>query len=129
MFSGTNQGSRWSECSASLRTGTLYVKVPRVKAIIIVRMLGAENQDLLPKKILESKKAFVFCGSTDDWNEDLLTLKALRDSAVVSELVLAIEAGLRNEVWVDWISRVNGPPREDSDVLESLFGDEGFVLD
>ena len=90
-------------------------------------MLGAENQDLFRKKILESERAFVFCGSTDDWNKDLLTLNALKDSAVVSELILAIEAGLLNEAWVDWISRVNGPPREDSDALESLFGDEDFI--
>ena len=116
------EDSKWRECSASLRKGTLYVKMPRVKAIILVRMLGVEKQDLLRKRILESGKAFVFCGSTDDWNKDLLTLKSLRNSAVVSELVLAIKAGLRNEVWVDWISRVNGPPREDSDALESLFG-------
>ena len=128
MFLGTKQDSRWTECSASLRKELLYVKMPRVKATILVAALDMANQDLFRKEILESRKAFVFCGSTDDWNKDLLTLKALPSSPVVSELILAIEAGLRNEAWVDWISRVNGPPREGAGVLGNVFGEEDFIL-
>ena len=128
MSSGTRQDSRWTECSASLRKGTLYVKMPRAKVILLIEILSAENQDLLQKEILESKKAFVFYGSTDDWNEDLVTLKGLAPSGITTELVLAIEAGLRNEPNVDWVSRIGGPPREDSDALDSLFGDEDLIL-
>jgi hypothetical protein len=118
------------EASASLRKGTLYVKMPREKVILLVEALAAEKQDLIRKEILESRKAFVFYGSTDDWNEDLVTLEALGSSGfvretpslitVVKEVITAVKAGLRNEAEVDWILRIGGPPREERDVLESL---------
>jgi len=124
------QDSRWTEISASLRKGKLYVKMPRVKVILLIEALDAEEQDLLRKEILESDKAFVFYGSTDDWNEDLITLKTVGSSnfiketpsltMVIQELILAVEAGLRNEDRVDWVSRTGGPPKEDLDALESL---------
>ena len=133
------QDSRWAECSASLRKGTLYVKMPRTKVVLLAEALSAENQDLLLKEVLESEKSFVFYGSTDDWNEDLITLKRLGSSdfvretpslvGVVQGLVLAIEAGLRNEAQVDWISRVRGPRREEADALESLFEGGPSILD
>jgi len=132
------QDSRWTEISASLRKGTLYVKMPREKVIFLIEVLTHEKQDLITKEILDSRKAFVFFGPTDDWNEDLITLKALGSSSfvketpsligTVQELVLAIEAGLRNEDLFDWISRVGGPPREGRDALESLFGEGDLTL-
>jgi len=128
VFSGTWQDPRWTEASASLRKGTLYVKLPRAKVILLIEELTSQEQDLLQKEILESQKAFVFYGPTDDWNEDLVTLKGMNPSGITTELVLAIEAGLRNEDQVDWISRIGGPPRETSDVLESLFGDGDLIL-
>lgn len=115
------QDPHWTEVSASLRNGLLYVKLPREKAIFLVQTLIRENQDLIRKQILESDKTFVFYGSTDDWNRDLLTLKALEPSRVITEFILAVEAGLRNEAQVDWISRVGGPPRGEFDALDSLF--------
>jgi hypothetical protein len=118
------------EASASLRKGTLYVKMPREKVILLIEALTSVKQDLIRKEILESRKAFVFYGSTDDWNEDLVTLEALGDlgiiretpslSIVVKEFITAVKAGLRNEAEVDWILRIGGPPRETRDVLESL---------
>jgi hypothetical protein len=122
-----SQDSQWTEISASLRKGKLYVKMPRGKVDTLIKALFDEQKDLLKKEVLESAKSFVFYGSTDDWNEDLMTLKELNSSETVTELILAVEAGLRNEAWVDWVSRVGGPPREDLDALESLFGDN-FVL-
>jgi hypothetical protein len=98
--------------------------MPRAKVLLLVAQLDAENQDLLRKEILESERAFVFYGTTDDWNEDLIVLKGLKPSELMVELILAIEAGLRNEEQVDWVSRVNGPPREEVDALDSLFGDD-----
>lgn len=118
--------SRGTEISASLRKGTLYVKMPREKAVSLILALDAEQKDLISKEILESEKAFVFSGPTDDWNEDLTTLKnmgtTIVSASVVEEFILAVEAGLRNEAQVDWISRVKGPRREEGDTLESLFG-------
>ena len=111
-----------------LRKGTLYVKMPREKVTLLVQILVEAEQDLLRKEILESQKAFVFYGSTDDWNEDLVTLKGLAPSGITTELVLAIEAGLRNEALVDWVSRIGGPAREDRDALESLFGEGDLTL-
>ena len=139
MFS-TWQDPKWREVSASLRKGTLYVKMPREKVILLVEALAAEKQDLIRKEILESPRAFVFYGSTDDWNEDLVTLEALGSSGfvretpslitVVKEFITIVKAGLRNEAEVDWILRIGGPPREERDVLESLSeGPEGsFTL-
>ena len=121
MFLGIWQDPRWTEISASLRQGKLYIKMPREKVAPLLEALGAENQDLYLKEVLESPKAFVLYGSTDDWNKDLITLKGLKPSVVVTELVLAIEAGLRNEDQVDWISRIGGPSREGLDSLDSLF--------
>ena len=110
----------WNKISASLRQGRLYVKMPREKVISFVAELAQVNQDLLWKETYESDKAFVFSGSTDDWKEDLQVLKALEPQAVVQELIAAIEAGLRNEPQVDWISRIGGPPREEDAALENL---------
>jgi len=66
VFSGTWQDPRWTEASASLRKGTLYVKLPRAKVILLIEELTSQEQDLLQKEILESQKAFVFYGPTDD---------------------------------------------------------------
>ena len=123
------QDPNWTEISASLRKGTLYVKMQKSKASSIVHILQDADQDLLRKKIQDSGMAFVFSGSTDDWNEDLITLKKIRvteSSGGVEDLIQAVEAGLRNEPRVDWISRIGGPPRDALDALESLFGDEPF---
>ena len=104
------QDSRWTEISASLRGETLYVKMPRPKADLLIWALLAAHQDLFLKEVSESEKALVFSGSTDDWNGDLLTLKSLETSSdVVTELIQAVEAGLRNEAQVDWIARIGGP--------------------
>jgi hypothetical protein len=104
--------------------------MPRDKVILFIEALASEKQDLIRKEILESRMAFVFYGSTDDWNEDLVTLEALGSSGFVKEtpsligtiqeVITAVKAGLRNEAEVDWILRIGGPPREERDVLESL---------
>ena len=123
--------TEWTSISASLRKGILYVKVSREKATLLVQALVAEEQDLLRKETLESGKTFVFYGPIDGWSEDLKTLRKLKPSAdllpgadagalVAEELIATIEAGLRNEAQVDWISRVNGPARENVDSLEDL---------
>ncbi len=122
MFLGIWQDPRWTEISASLRKGKLYVKMPREKVKPFLEALEAESQDLYLKEVLESPRSFVLCAPVDDWNQDLITLKDLRPSVVVTEFILVLEAGLRNEDLVDWIARIGGPPREDSDTLESLFG-------
>ena len=129
MFA-TWQDPKWKEVSASLRKGTLYVKMPRDKVILFIEALASEKQDLIRKEILESRMAFVFYGSTDDWNEDLVTLEALGSSGfvketpsligTVQELITVVKAGLRNEAEVDWVARIGGPPRENTDALESL---------
>ena len=106
------QDSRWTEISASLRDETLYVKIPREKVNLLIWALLAAHQDLFLKEVLESEKTFVFSGSPGDWNGDLLTLKSLKTSDdVVTELIQAVKAGLRNEAQVDWITRIGGPPR------------------
>lgn len=123
------QDPRWTEVSASLRGGILHVKMPREKAIALVTELTRQDQDLSSKKVLDSERSLVFSGPIDDWNHDLVVLKALEPSALVAEVVLAISAGLVNDVRYDWLSRVGGPPREELDALGSLFLDSGdFVL-
>lgn len=123
--------TKWTNISASLRKGILYVKVSREKVILLTHALVADDQDLLLKETLESEKAFVFYGPADDWNEDLKTLRKLKPSAeslagadagslVAEELIAAIEAGLRNEAQADWISRTGGPVRENGATLEDL---------
>ena len=116
-----HQDPKWTEVSASLRKGKLYVKVPHFKVPVLIQALLAAEEDLLSKEILESTKAFVFYGPTDDWNEDLTTLRSMKtQDLMVVEFALAIEAGLRNEAQVDWISRAGGPPPEVLDALENL---------
>lgn len=123
---------RWREIAASLRKGTLHVKMPRNKVLILVGTLTKAEEDLLQKRIEESPKSFVFSGSIADWQEDLTTLKEVLDVhlaecadrhaewGVFRELITAIEAGLRNEDQVDWIARVGGPPSEDLEALDFL---------
>jgi hypothetical protein len=124
--------SQWEEVSASLRQGILYVKVPREKVQPFLDALVQEEEDLILKQVLESEKAFVFYGPTDDWNEDLTTLKGLLPSSVVEEFISVVEAGLRNDARVDWISRIGGPPRGEADALENLTEDrrplEAYLL-
>lgn len=127
MIPNLHQDPRWSEASASLRKGKLYVKLSREKTLLLVAALTKQHKDLGEKETLESPKSFVFADSTDGWNEDLVVLKGLEPAASIQEIILAIEAGLRNDAQVDWISRVGGPPREPIDALESLVP-EDFIL-
>lgn len=127
MIPNLHQDPRWSEVSASLRKGKLYVKMSREKTLLLVHALTTQHKDLGEKETLESARAFVFADSTDGWNQDLAILKGMVPSATLQEIILAIEAGLRNDAQVDWVSRVGGPPREDIDALESLVP-EDFIL-
>jgi hypothetical protein len=129
MFGIERQDPQWQEASASLRKGKLYVKLSRAKTLLLVAEMTRQNKDIGEKDVLESPKSFVFADSTDGWNQDVAVLKGMEPSATVQELILAIEAGLRNEAQVDWISRVGGPPREDIDALESLVSEDVIVLE
>ncbi len=131
-FSPAPLDPRWREVAASLRKGTLHVKMPRNKVLLLVGALSKAEEDLIRKRIEESPRSFVFSGPVADWQEDLATLKKVLDVLlaereelhaeweVFQELVTTIEAGLRNDTQVDWIARVGGPPREDLDALEAL---------
>lgn len=117
------QDPYWLEVSASLRKGILFVKMPRSKVSRLVRMLLITKKDLSQKKIEESEKVFIFHSFASDWKEDLPVLREIvtKDaSGVVQEIVTAIENGLRNDARVDWVSRVGGPSRKNSDSLEFL---------
>jgi hypothetical protein len=122
------QDPNWSEVSASLRKGKLYVKMPRVKVLLLVAELTKQSQDIGVKDVHESTRSFVFVDSPDGWNQDLVVLRGMEPTATLQEVVLAVEAGLRNEDRVDWISRIGGPPREDIDALESLVPEEDLFL-
>jgi hypothetical protein len=120
MVAKPQHDERWMEVSASLRAGILYVKTPRRSLMALVHVLQHEKQDLFAKKINEVGGSVVLAGPTTDWIEDLIVLKALALDYVVTEFIEAIEAGLRNDLRVDWLSRVaGGPPREANDALTS----------
>jgi len=127
MISNLHQDPRWAEVSASLRKGRLFVKISKEKTLLLEHALTEQHKDLGEKETLESAKTFVFTDSIDGWNQDLAILKGMVSSAILQEIILAIEAGLRNDAQVDWVSRVGGPPREDIDALESLVP-EDFIL-
>lgn len=120
---GMNQDPRWHEISASLRSGKLWVKLPRERCTRVVNALNQAGEDLLRKETYENGKSFFFVGSIDDWNEDLLTLEkaTLKDpTGALREFTAAVAAGLRNDPEVDWVARIGGPDRQADQALEAL---------
>ena len=111
------QDPGYSRVSASRRKGRLYVKATFEKVVVFVGALIKSDEDLLRKEIYfdsdSRSQTFVFDGSVEDWQEDLVTLAAVavQDSTGMVEMFRKIiELGLENDLSVDWIARVQNPP-------------------
>lgn len=126
------QDPNWKRISASLRDGKLYVKMPKTKALTLVRVLINLGLDFRTKEIYENSSSFVFSGSIEDWQKDLKDLSesariAMQEGAtspssgaILVELRKSVSKGLDSDPDVDWILRVNGPIGNHLEALEFL---------
>jgi hypothetical protein len=114
--------------SASLRKGSLYVKMPLKKALGLVQALelagfltgdvedpnpAAEFQDFLAGEYRRATNQSLFYavdveGARKDI-ESLMLVEPQDESGLIRTFCDCLEAGLRNDPGVDWIGRVGGP--------------------
>lgn len=132
----TFQDPKWLELSASLRQGSLYVKMPMLRAHELLMCLNmasllrtdagispvAELTEFLHSEYQRATNPSLFyAANADDVRKDIEALRAVepRDrTEPLQQFRETLEAGLRNDPQVDWIRRVGGP--EPDNGLEGL---------
>ncbi len=123
----------WQEFGASLRKDQLYVKMPLKKAqalIIAVDMAGfmtGDLEDVSPAEGLLSflrgelrratnQSIFYVIPVTEVKKdiEQLILIEPKDRIGLIQRFRVTLEAGLRNDPQVDWITRVGGPKSDPS---------------
>lgn len=137
---------RWTEHSASLRQGQLFVKLPASQACLFeVSLLHAlQNPKVSSAALIDQLRSWAewFGGEirrarqanmnsvilgfpAEDADADAQALSQVEEfdvSGRISHFRKVMQAGLRNEPDVDWIARVGGPARNSG--LDGLIGRE-----
>ena len=118
----------WQRFCASLREGTIYVKMPLVKArsvIINVELAGFLTGDLSDPNPAEELRKFLENQLREATNhclfyavpvaearqdiESLILIESQDKTGILHRFRLVLESGLSNDPEVDWISRMGGP--------------------
>lgn len=115
----------WKQFSASLREGQLYVKMPIGSGTCLVTSLEiasvvSKSEVALPLiKFLQDElerhtnPSLYFALTVSQAEKDIEVVRevegSLSDPRYVARFREVLEAGLRNDLSVDWIARVGGP--------------------
>lgn len=116
---------RWREFSASLRKGQLYVKMPTGSGTALVTTLEiagvVSKSDAVDPLISflrseiqrHTNPSLYLAFSIAQAEQDVKAVRVVEDCLADSRFLVrfreALEAGLRNDPSVDWITRVGGP--------------------
>ncbi len=123
----------WQEFGASLRKDQLYVKMPLKKAGVLldaIDIAGFMTGDLDDPSPAEGLLAFLraemnratnqslfYVVSVDEVKKDIEQLSLIEPKdriGLIQRFRVTLEAGLRNDPKVDWITRVGGPKPDPS---------------
>ncbi len=115
----------WTQFSASLRQGQLYVKMPVSSGTALVTHLEiasvVSESDVVQPLInflrgeldRRTNPSLYYAVSVTEAEQDIEAVRAVEASLSEPRFVTAfrksLEAGLRNDPSVDWITRVGGP--------------------
>ncbi len=156
MISKHLSDPQWQEYSASLRKGSLYVKLPRTQARMLSgaleRVLQALERkdcinlsesktyltryakflkDEIDKALVVSQPMVIYAATLDYATDDAKHLRLVEHLDLTATLVpfqRCLEAGLRGDPEVDWVTRVGGP-KPDLSGLEPNASEEILLLD
>lgn len=147
---------RWKELSASLRQGNLYIKLPRNQVFDLLKAFSStlivmkieEDPDLsvkytylttyieflteqIKKILMVAQTSVVYSTSQDQTMKDVACFKVVEHLDKSGRIFLfrnCLEAGLRGDPEVDWITRVEGPKIRNPKVIPEPTEEEVIEL-